>query len=709
MKSTTYVQEVSNLRGLVNAQSVQTALGLLENSILAQLAKKNVIPNLGFYVYAEVKAELRQRDVAHRDRLKSNKGELLNRKMEAFNLAFNSLVSNPLDSEGRSILSNADRESICSTVITLCAPSRINEPLCMSIDDHITVEDYAAKQIGQKDTLHRSHQMLLMKGSKGAQWSAKPVLSFMMDALDYCLDIVREQGKRSRMLVEWYQRHPTALYLPPELEHLRGKSLSILQLAQIIYLTPDPPRNAKSNAPSVCFNELRDSVFKGRNPNRKNVFGMTNTRTEVTLVPWAEVEVRLLKKVHEALARCRKVTRDNYYEGDLSKMLFLFDSDEVPYLPSAFNYTFLRRRLKTVETIKGKTPSPSIFQKLNITMPVDGRIQIAEINTHDPRRWLTTMGLEHGEKLSDVLINKWASRCKLAQLKSYDFRTPEATAALAAMPESSKLIELADISNGLASAEKLEDQFGLKLAILVAHDAGIAMTSMDAVTEAIENRPIANSSRGIIIIYPQRFGVCFHQHHEKPCRNYSNDLEASCVTCNEGSFVKGHIPTNDEIRKKATQLFSSILRHLENLARTHNRNIADDPAALSEHMVTLVEKGLDRATLELLAVHLITEFHQINALIKDRQFARRLEQAFVSRGVVGYLDDPKVASGALIKYHSPTQHADPLLEIALDAHGGREQVTLDESALIEKHPQFAHKALGLTDERHLIAPDTEDD
>jgi len=293
-------------------------------------------------------------------------------------------------------------------------------------------------------------------------------------------------------------------------------------------------------------------------------------------------------------------------------------------------------------------------------MPVNGKIQFAEIETHDPRRWLTTQALIHGENLSNVLINKWANRLSLAQLKHYDKRFPEFKAAQAAMPEAPELTELTDLSNGLAAIEKLEDQFGLSTAIVTAQDAGIAMTSMDAVTQAIENRPVAKSSRGIIIIYPQRFGVCFHQHHEKPCRNYSNELSASCVTCNEGAFVKGHIPTNDETRKIADQLFGSIIRHLESLALTHNRGIADDPAALGEHMLALVEKGLDRVTMVQLATHLIDKFHEIDRLLKDRQLASRLHQAFVAREVVRRLDDHSVTSGALIKYHNPTQHAPPI-------------------------------------------------
>jgi hypothetical protein len=422
---------------------------------------------------------------------------------------------------------------------------------------------------------------------------------------------------------------------------------------------------------------------------------------------WEDVETLLLNKVRAAMDRCRRVSSLNHYQGDLAKMLFLFDDDATPFLPSATTYATLTPCLKISAIERQARPQRSLFEKLKITMPVDGKIQIAAMGTHDPRRWLTTMALIHGEKLSDVLINKWANRCKLSQLAAYDFRTPETMAAQASMPEVGELVELTDLSNGLAAVERLEQQFGLQTAVVTAHDAGIAMTTLDKVAEAVDNRPVARTSRGIIIIYPQRFGICLHQHHEKPCRNYSNDLSASCITCNEGAHVKGHIPTNDETRKLAERLFKIIILHLENLALAHNRNVADDPAALGEHMLTLIEKGLSPFLLQQLAADLIENFHvkQIGLRLKDRLLARRLEEAHAALGVVKELDNPDRPSGALIKYHNPARHSEPLLEIALDEHGGREQVERDEQVLIAKYPQFAPKAVGLKDERHLIAPD----
>lgn len=684
-----------------SANGMKNQLVLL-SKFLTQLSRKGVLPVLGWHPYASTMAELGKIYVTHRAEGRESRSNQLERSMEAFNEAFNRMV------EGAPELSARDRVALCAVVLLLCAPSRINEPLCISIDDHVEVEDYAQKDVGELDETHRAHQMLIitMKGSKGAQWGPKPVLTFMIDAFHYAMGIIQSYGKRSRMLVEWYQQHPDTLYLPPELEYLRGQAISRRDLERIIRLDASLPDDAKKAVANLYFRELSGCHFKAPNPAFDPRGGRMNGWKNIDYLPWANVEALLLTKVRNAMDRCRRVTSLNFYKGDLAKMLFLFDEDKSPpFLPSNTTYDAIRYRFKIIDSIKKFYPQGSIFEKLNITMPVGSMIRIAEMDTHDPRRWLTTMALTHGEKLSDVLINKWANRSRLSQLKAYDFRTAETMAAAVSMPKAEKLTELADLSNGLAAVERLEEQFHFQTTFVIAHDAGVAATTLDAVTQAVEDRPIARTSRGIIIIYPQKYGICLHQHHEKPCRNYSNDLSASCLTCDEAVQQKGHIPTNDAVRDDNKKLFGIIVRHLENLALTHNRNVADDPAMLGEHMLTLVEKGLSPLGIEQLVNELLDNFQGVNRLLKDRRLANLLEQAFVARESVKILDDPTKSSGALFKYHNPTRHSEPLMEIALDEHGGREQVARDEQALVAKYPQFAPMPDSIADERHLIAAD----
>jgi hypothetical protein len=320
------------------------------------------------------------------------------------------------------------------------------------------------------------------------------------------------------------------------------------------------------------------------------------------------------------------------------------------------------------------------------------------LSSHDPRRWLTTQALAARERLSDVLINKWANRLCLGQLQAYDLRSDAQKAEQAATPLPS---ELADLSKGLQELEELTSQYGLSTEIVVAHGQGISVTSLEAVCKATEDRPVARTGGQILILYPTRFGACVHQHHETPCRSYV------CGPCNEQRTVKGHLPTNDEWRKEANLTNRSIVKQLQALITARNRGVADDPQMLDAHLMTLVKQGLDPQTM---ANELIDSFHKIKDQIRDLSFRNELEQAFVSRGVVKRLEDPEVPNGALIKYHNPKRHAAPGHELAIETNfGSREETDRQSELFYQQHPELAPGNLGLQDERHLLGGADDDD
>lgn len=308
------------------------------------------------------------------------------------------------------------------------------------------------------------------------------------------------------------------------------------------------------------------------------------------------------------------------------------------------------------------------------------------------------MALTYGEKLSDVLINKWANRLSISQLWHYDFRSAETKAAVSAMPDP---VELTELSNGLTSCRKLEDEHGPKIDIVTVQEAGISGTTMDAISTTTADRPIARTGEQIIIIYPTWYGFCAHQHHEKPCRAYT-----SCLPCNNNHLVKGHIPTNDRTRTRASEMHTAILNIVEQMMIIHGREIADDQETLTQHLCHLVERGLTPAQM---TDKLIARFHDIKHLIKDTVLRNMLHEAFVATGFVERLDNPIYTNGALMKYHNPTHHAAPGVERALDAYGGHERIEQERLAMVEKYPQFAPTTLGLKDERSLIVPDVDND
>jgi hypothetical protein len=685
-----------------SAQSALLSLSKL-SSMLYELAGLGVIGHLAWSPSATTKAALRKIVSQWRNTSRNNRSiDVLDRRVEGLSDATRAML---LRDER---LSTMDRSAIAAANLLMCAPSRINEPLCMRITDRYTIEDYA-KRPNRDDAgqVFQVHQLLLMKGSKGADWSGKPILNFMVDLCAACWNIILEGGQRSRTLLKHYEKSPDRLYLPPELEHLRGKLVTKRSLWQITNFNKREPSHSElSSTESGVWKTFfkrhkRDAtpVKLIENPHTHLPDGRKNGFAKVPALPWQTIEIYLLERVRERMESMRHVTRENRYYGALSEMLMLLDTEHMPYLPQAWTANMVRARLKNPPWRIKAGIEKNVFSKLGLQMTQGGELVDCYIDPHDMRRWLTTKALDARERLSDVLINKWANRINVAQLAAYDFRTAEQKAKQAAVPVPQ---ELQSITAGLEALEGIESEYGLRTDIAVAHGDGMAVTSVNAVTQATENRPVARSGNQIIILYPNRFGICLHQHHETPCRAYAACPEG----CNEQLTVKGHLPTNEEWRRQEELTSRSIVNQLQALITARQRGLADDPATLDSHLLTLV-KGMNVQTM---ADELIERFHEIKEQIRDLHFRNELEAAFVSRGVVTRLDDPVVPNGALIKYHNPSKHAAPGFECAIEAQcGGRKAIERQNALFHQKYPELAPRALGLQDERHLLVSDDDDD
>lgn len=669
------------------------------------ISSQGVTDRLAWSPSPQSKSQLRALMKRASEQFGAKKASILDRQIEALSDAQTAMFHG----DGR--LSAYDRVALAVMGLNMCCPNRVNEPLCMAADDRFTLEDYLmrAAEPGvniDSQSLERVHQMLLVKGSKGAAWGAKPILNFMIAFSDLCIDVIKQHGENSRMLVSWYEEHPDILYLPSELEHLRGTEIDKEALWRITTLESHESIAAKVGNVSHIWEELRRKglIRKSANPRTHRNDGTKNSRTTVQAVAWSDLEPALLARVKQSMEEIRRVTRSNHYQGRLSNMLMLFDSAQLPYLPSSIKYSSLIRRLRHTEGDKKPRssqhrrdwrPEPTLFEKLGIKMVENGVVKTAYINTHDPRRWLTTQALDSG--LSDVLTNKWANRIDINQLRAYDLRSAERKAEQSAMPD---VKELGDMTHGLQMLGALEGEYGLKTQVVVVGDANIAVASMNDIMQATEDRPVARTANQIIILYPQRYGVCLHQHHERPCRSYK------CAPCNEGVVVKGHLPTNERVKKDADLVFRSIVNQLEALLIARQRQLADSPETLDEHILTLVREGLNP---EKIAKKLIARFHEINDQIKDRSFANKLSEAFVLTGYVEQLDKESTRSGALIKYHNPSHHAAPGHERALEAmHGGRAGVKASIDAFDLEYPQFGKTRLDKKDQRDLLEPDEDD-
>ena len=657
--------------------------------------------------------------------------------------------------DGDPRLSQIQQAVLCVMGLEMCAPSRINEVLAMSIHDRLRAVDAydqepgevgGSRVITEAKALHRGHagireasvpnvldslpNTVLMKGSKGAAWGAKPVLDFMLVMFNWCVDHLIEMGSRSRMLLAHYEKHPTTLYLTPELEHLRGRPLTCIQIGRIMLLDADTGVDeetfkAKVVAARYIATHVQLTLVKSgltftvaqrpdladqivderagfiealvkRAPASSNSgtmadvlkirkFKKTSTLTEYA--EWFSVEAELLRRVNETMDSIRWVSEGTQYKGRLSNMLMLFDylGGSPAYLPGALSAKDVSTRLKSQGNGK-HAPLQTVFEALNLTMPIlsdDGtkvEIVTAYCRPHDPRRWLTTMALRYaGPELSRLLINLWANRADVGQLDAYGYGTPEEKAALTAqdVPQamhSALLNEHDDLS--LVLKDELISEYKLQTQSTSVGLHAIRVTTMEAIHAAESNHPVAKAGDKVIIVFPTPYGVCLHQHHEVGCTNYRGCGGA----CSDQRVIKGHLPTNEQVRKQASKTHDVIVAQVRRLILARNRHVVHDLDKLDEHLTRMIQQHIDA---EDIASRLIADFLEIKDLIKDASFKADLEDAYAFKGKVERLDDPEVRSGAVIRYFNPERNGRPEAERTIEALGGRKALEQEVKTFLE--------------------------
>ncbi|HEX6880247.1 MAG TPA: hypothetical protein VF135_07775, partial [Terriglobales bacterium] len=263
--------------------------------IVDRLSRVGVIEPSSWSLAHSTSKAMRALSVQRRSDFKQEKASVLDRQIEALSDAMSCML------RGDPRLSAYDHAALAVMGVLMCAPSRVNEPLCMAVDDVFAIEDYTKRAEGLEgsDELLRAHMLLLQKGSKGADWGAKPALNFMLGLLTRCIEILKEGGKRSRMLAEWYEQNPKRLYLPPEIEHFRGQMIDMAVLWQIVHLSEKLPTSAERTSLRPIWSEVKEAGFVRTipNPRQKRVDGTKNTRGTVGAVAWDDLEPILLRRV----------------------------------------------------------------------------------------------------------------------------------------------------------------------------------------------------------------------------------------------------------------------------------------------------------------------------------------------------------------------------------------------------------------------------
>jgi hypothetical protein len=116
---------------------------------------------------------------------------------------------------------------VSSAAAIMCgAPDRISEVLTLPVDCEVD---------GFSKTGDSAPYGLRWWPGKGAEPMVKWVVASMSNVMREAVGKIRAVTEPAREVARWYEKNPGAIYLKPELEHLRGReSLSLDQVADMI-------------------------------------------------------------------------------------------------------------------------------------------------------------------------------------------------------------------------------------------------------------------------------------------------------------------------------------------------------------------------------------------------------------------------------------------------------------------------------------------
>lgn len=607
--------------------------------------------------------------------------------------AFSDLVAtvlSPIESwsdDEKKVLGPREVMSILVIALKLCAPSRVNEVLCMSVNDRVTIESFAqapfdykfmlnegsvssqegADEEGSIINLHRAHQrlfethvVLTQKGSKGAQWGPKPVLSHMTNLCNVLIQRLEKFGERSRMLARHYEAHPNVLFMPEDLRYLREKKgWSALEIWKLLYF-----------GDSIDFSDLQQlskardyayGFFKRRADlnsmmlAEKGACGVSPSGRKVQLYDAKKVMQVILGAVHQSLRDSRVVTDSNLCVGKLSGMLMLTDFLQQPHsLVGSLKYDTINLCLSRVDVPKGSIDY-NIFSRLKMEMIQNNVVVPAYIHTHDPRRFLTDNALESQnaefglKKISDVLVNGWARRKSLSQLDAYrrPFTVAKAMqAALPPMEHTQRLLEeLGGLSEALQDYDSLvkskAEEHGLPTFTYSTSAGNVTITTVNGLKQAHVGFDSLGSVRTII---PLRSGGCLNDHHRTPCQH----IVKACLPCSQRIYIKGDLPKYEEVKRVYKSAYDFIYRQMKAYIKELSLGaISEDDAA--KLFPLMISKDLDPKAL---TDDLIQNFERLFERLKPWKIVfDAVEEAFVAMKNIEFEESNKTQAGDSMRYN----------------------------------------------------------
>jgi hypothetical protein len=126
--------------------------------------------------------------------------------------------------------SNIPIDIVTSSVVALLMsqPCRISEVLSLPNDEVEMGID------ADGHVIDRDKYRLRWFGAKGYGETTKNIPTVMVDVVHQAISKLRAVSEEARKMAKWYDKYPDKIYLPKDLEHLRGKDLRESEIGQLI-------------------------------------------------------------------------------------------------------------------------------------------------------------------------------------------------------------------------------------------------------------------------------------------------------------------------------------------------------------------------------------------------------------------------------------------------------------------------------------------
>ncbi len=366
---------------------------------------------------------------------------------------------------------------VSSIMAILCAaPSRIGEVFLLSADCEVI----------RNDSMGTAVYGLRWYPEKGAPPQTKPIITSMVDVVKEALDRIRALTEPARTVSAWYERHPTQLYLPRSLAHLREKkTLCTEELAQIVFATP--------TTQAAIWNWVYRHKVKRSIP-AKGGSGADYA--------FAHIEAAILKMLPLGFPYVNKEIGLRYSDALLCHQRGLRDPSNAVYR-GAVELMGISDVLRLVSAQKDKV---SIFERFGYVEKDGAPIRV---RTHQLRHYLNTLAQAGGLSQLDVAV--WSGRANINQNGIYDHVSDRD--ALAVLDENTRDDKYVPAT--LATQRK---------AVLIKRDEFERLQVKTAHTT--------------------EFGFCVHDFAMLPCQ-----LHMDCLNCDEHLCLKGDKVRNENLRR----------------------------------------------------------------------------------------------------------------------------------------------------------------